>query len=48
MTALRTKRSRLKGSMISSCSEISLNLSADADDEEINLLYDALKTAETT
>ena len=48
MSALRTKRNRLKNSMMSSCSEISLNLSADAEDEDFGKFYDALMTTERT
>lgn len=48
MSALKTKRNRLKGSMMSSCSEISLNLSADHDEEEMEKIYDALRSTERT
>lgn len=52
MSALRTKRNQLKKSMMSSCSEISLNLSADADadvdDDDFSKFYEALRTTERT
>ena len=44
LSTLRTKRSGMKGSMMSSCSEISLNLSVD--DDELDKLYNVLMTTQ--
>lgn len=46
LSTLRTKRGGMRGSMMSSCSEISLNLSVD--DDELDKLYNVLMTTERT